>query len=81
MTVAGQRVGLTNIKYGLLAELSIHPGRVVTYEHLIQKIWGPALPDLWPVRAAVKTLRRKLGDEAANPTTYSPSSVSGIAWG
>ena len=68
VTVAEQRVRLTDIEYRLLVELSIHKGQVVTYDHLLQRVWSPSHTDLRPLRAAVKNLRRKLGDEAVNPT-------------
>ncbi len=67
VAVSGQRVRLTDIEYRLLAELSIHAGRVVTYDHLLQRVWSPSHTDLRPLRAAVKNLRRKLGDHANNP--------------
>ncbi len=68
VTMGGDRVHLTLLEYRLLVELSIHPGWVVSYEHLLQNVWGPTQADLRPVRAAVKNIRRKLGDAAANPT-------------
>ena len=68
VTVAEQRVRLTDIEYRLLVELSIHKGQVVTYDHLLQRVWSPSHTDLRPLRAAVKNLRRKLGDDAGNPT-------------
>ena len=68
VTVAGQRVRLTDTEYRLLVELSIHAGQVVTYDHLLQRVWSPSHTDLRPLRAAVKNLRRKLGDDAGNPT-------------
>ena len=68
VTVAGQRVRLTDTEYRLLVELSIHAGQVVTYDHLLQRVWSPSHTDLRPLRAAVKNLRRKLGDHARNPT-------------
>ena len=40
VTVAGQRVRLTDIEYRLLVELSIHAGQVVTYDHLLQRVWS-----------------------------------------
>ena len=68
VTLAGQRVRLTHIEYSLLSELSIYAGKVVTYDHLLQRVWSPSHTDLRPLRAAVKNLRRKLGDHANNPT-------------
>ncbi|MDE0197967.1 MAG: helix-turn-helix domain-containing protein, partial [Caldilineaceae bacterium] len=44
-------------------------GRTLTYDHLMQHVWGLAgALDLRPLRTAVKTLRRKLGDDASRPT-------------
>ena len=69
VTLAGRPVRLTNIEYRLLSELSLHAGRILSYDHLLQRIWGPGhTADLRPLRAAVKNLRRKLGDQASRPT-------------
>ena len=69
VTVAGRHVHLTDIEFRLLAELSIHAGRVVTYDHLLNRVWKKGKStDLRSVRAAVKNLRQKLGDSSKNPT-------------
>ena len=69
VTVAGRPVRLTDIEYRLLVELSLNADRVATYEYLLQRVWGSMnSADQRPVRSAVKTLRRKLGDNAKNPT-------------
>ena len=39
-TLAGEPVPLTYIQYRLVAELAAHAGRVLTYEHLLQQVWG-----------------------------------------
>ena len=68
VTVGGRRVRLTDIEYRLLVELSVHLGRVVTYEVLLQRIWDMRTSaDLRPLRSAVKSIRRKLGDDAKAP--------------
>ena len=69
VTVAGSQVQLTPIEYALLYELSVNIGRVLTHDQLLQRVWGPERtgePGL--VRNVVKRLRRKLGDDADNPT-------------
>ena len=69
--VAGEPVRLTPTEYELLRVLSLNAGRVLTHESLLRQAWGgrdggsSADPKL--VRAVVKRLRRKLGDDAANP--------------
>ena len=55
---------LTAIEYGLLFELSVNAGRVMTYDRLLQWVWGlRGSGDSRRVRTAAKQLRRKLGDE------------------
>ena len=69
VTVAGRPVRLTAIEYRLLVELSANAGRVLTYAHLLERVWGQGSDgDLRPMRSAVKSLRRNLGDDANNPT-------------
>ena len=66
--LTGSPVALTPTEYGLLYELSIHAGRVMTHDHLLQRIWGPGrMGEPWLVREVVKRLRGKLGDVAADP--------------
>ena len=69
VTLAGRPVQLTAIEYGLLFELSANAGRVMTYDRLLQRVWGlRGSGDSRRVRTAAKQLRRKLGDDANNPT-------------
>ena len=69
VTLAGRPVQLTAIEYGLLFELSANAGRVMTYDRLLQWVWGLRRSgDSRRVRTAAKQLRRKLGDDANNPT-------------
>ena len=68
MTLAGHPVELTAIEYRTLAELSANAGRVLTYEHLLRRVWGlEADADVRPMRTAISSLRRKLGNDAENP--------------
>ena len=70
VTVAGNPVELTDIEYRLLVELSVNAGRALTHERLLQRVWGPDKgEDSGPVRNIVKRLRRKLGEDAANPAS------------
>ena len=69
VTLAGRPVQLTAIEYGLLFELSANAGRVMTYDRLLRRVWGLRRSgDSRRVRTAAKQLRRKLGDDANNPT-------------
>ena len=69
VTVGGQPVTLTATEYELLRVLSVDAGRVATHDSLIRQVWGgadSANPAL--VRTFVMYLRRKLGEDAGQPT-------------
>jgi len=69
VTVDGVPVRLTATEYELLRVLSVNAGHVTTYEALLRRVWGGrgyAQPQL--VRAFVKKLRTKLGDDSSDPT-------------
>ena len=69
VTVAGQPVSLTATEYDLLAELAVHVGQVVTHDQLLARVWGPtAARDVRVIRTHLTRLRRKLGEDASNPT-------------
>ena len=60
---------LVSLEYRLLAELAANAGRVVTYGQILQRVWGKkADDDVRPIRVMMTKLRRKLGDDADNPT-------------
>ena len=68
VSVAGNPVHLTAVEYNLLWELSIHAGRVLTHQHLLQRVWGktePGTPRV--IRTHLMRLRRKLGEDSDNP--------------
>ena len=70
VTVAGRRVALTATEFELLRVLAVNAGRVVRYGALLRQAWGGRAQgsgDPKRVRAVVKTVRRKLGDDAARP--------------
>ena len=70
VTVAGRAVTLTPTEYELLRALAQGAGRILTHEDLLRKVWagrghGKVKPKI--VRAYVKRLRHRLGDDAARP--------------
>ena len=68
VSLAGRQVQLTPTEYGMLAELSAHAGRVLTHEHLLERVWGGRSDgNIRPMHTMVSKLRRKLGEDAANP--------------
>ena len=70
VTVAGRPVALTVTEFEVLRVLSRKAGRAVTYETLLRNAWGArrrGSGNEKHVRAIVKSLRRKLGDDAGSP--------------
>ena len=68
VTVAGRPVELTATEFELLRALSINAGRVSTYQALLRQVWGGRdYGDTDLVRAFIKKLRRKLGDDPKEP--------------
>ena len=68
-SLAGRHLPLTPTEYAMLAELSAHAGRVLTHQHLLERVWGDRRDNnLKPMRTMVSKLRRKLGDRAHSPT-------------
>ena len=69
VTIAGRPVELTPTEYDLLVELSLSGGRVVPHDYLLQRVWGPQNPgSVRTLRTHLVRLRRKLGEDAENPT-------------
>ena len=68
VSVAGRPVTLTPTEYELLRALAQGAGRVLTHEDLLRQVWARrdnASPKI--VRAYVKRLRNRLGDDADRP--------------
>ena len=68
VAVAGRPARLTPTEYKLMFELCANSGRALTYDQLLQGVWGAgAAGDHQRVRTFIKDLRNKLGDDAKNP--------------
>ena len=69
VTVAGSEVELTATEYDLLDELARNAGRVLSYETLLRRVWARRSgANVRLLRAFVMQLRRKIGDDSADPT-------------
>ena len=66
--VDGAPVDLTALEFNLLALLAREPGIVTPRQVLLDELWGPEfVGDDHLVDVHIANLRRKLGDEPANP--------------
>ncbi len=69
VTLAGRPVQLTALEYRTLAELAANAGRVLTYEHLLRRVWNMERDgDVRPIRTVISKLRGRLGDDADTPS-------------
>lgn len=68
VSVGGRSVHLTPTEYELLRYLALHAGKPVTHTTLLRQVWGDyAIGDKYNTRYVVAQLRKKLGDDPANP--------------
>ena len=68
VALAGEPVELTATEYAVLYQLAVQAPRVLTRGLLVGRVWGPErVGEGSLLRNVVKNLRRKLGDDAANP--------------
>lgn len=66
--VKGEEVHLTQIEYKLVSLLAQNAGKVLTYESIISKIWGPyADSDNQILRVNMAHIRRKLEENPGEP--------------
>lgn len=79
VTVAGREVKLTPTEFGLLQELTLNAGKVLTHTHLLQKVWGPEYRDEKEyLHEFVRRLRNKLEPDKENPSYI--VSVPGVGY-
>jgi len=80
--VDGQVVKLTPIQWRLLEALVAYPGRLLTYRQIIHEVWSQQHGDEArdSLRAHMRTLRRKLGDDASAPRYVETELGVGYRW-
>ena len=67
--LAAKPVALTRTEFDILAALSARPGVVLSRRQLLESIWGePWVGDDHVIDVHIGHLRRKLGDDPADPT-------------
>ena len=68
VTMAGQLIHLTQIEYKIVELIARRPGRVLTYDYIISRIWGPYATDNNRIlRVNMAHIRRKLEPNPAEP--------------
>ena len=65
---AGTPVKLSRKEYDLLKVLATHPDKVITHQHLLKEVWGPAyVEETQYLRVYIGQLRQKLERNPAAP--------------
>ncbi len=68
VTVGDGRAELTTLEFGILEALARDPGIVLSRQNLIDAVWGiDFVGDDHVLEVHIGNLRRKLGDDSANP--------------
>jgi two-component system KDP operon response regulator KdpE len=68
VTVRGEQIHLTPKEFELIRELVVNHGRAVSYQRLLQSVWGPEHgDDVECLRVVVAQLRRKIELDPAQP--------------
>ena len=74
----GESIHLTKIEFDLLAELLKHADTVLTYDVLLNRLWGPGYTDTGTIHVHVCNLRRKLEQGPTSPRWILP--VPGVGY-
>jgi len=68
VTVEGAEIKLSRKEYDLLRTLARHAGKVVTHQHLLREVWGPAhVNETQYLRVYVGQLRQKIEKDPTQP--------------
>ena len=81
VTRGGEALHLTPTEYGLLEALVTNPGKLLTHQWLLRKVWGQGYgTETTYLRTYVRALRKKLGDDAAAPALILTEPGVGYRW-
>lgn len=80
--VEGQEVRLTPTEWRLLEELAVHPEQLLTHRALLERVWDSAHGEETrdALRAHMRALRAKIGDDARAPRFIRTESGAGYRW-
>jgi two-component system KDP operon response regulator KdpE len=81
VTRDGQALHLTPTEYGLLEALVTNPDKLLTHQWLLRRVWGQGYgTETTYLRTYVRALRKKLGDDAAQPALIVTEPGVGYRW-
>jgi two-component system KDP operon response regulator KdpE len=78
---SGEGVHLTRTELALLEALVTHPGRLLTHDWLLRRVWGQGYGrESHYLRVYVAQLRKKLGDDPSRPRLILTEPGIGYRW-
>ena len=81
VTLDSSQVHLTPTEYGLLEALVTNPGKLLTHQWLLRKVWGQGYgTETTYLRTYIRALRKKLGDDAQAPALIITEPGVGYRW-
>ena len=81
VTLGEEPVHLTPTEYALLEAFVTQPGKLLTHQWLLRRVWGRGYgTESHYLRVYVRALRSKLGDDAAAPTLILTEPGVGYRW-
>jgi two-component system, OmpR family, KDP operon response regulator KdpE len=81
VTLDDEPVHLTPTEYGLLEALVTNPGKLLTHQWLLRRVWGQGYgTETTYLRTYIRTLRKKLGDDASAPALIVTEPGVGYRW-
>jgi two-component system KDP operon response regulator KdpE len=76
-----EAVRLTKTEWALLETLATHPGKLLTHNWLLERVWGPGYADdLDVLRVFVSQLRRKVERDPTRPSIILTEPGVGYRW-
>ena len=81
VSIDGEPIHLTPTEYALLEALVTNPGKLLTHQYLLRRVWGQGYgTETTYLRTYVRTLRKKLGDDASRPAMIITEPGVGYRW-
>jgi two-component system KDP operon response regulator KdpE len=81
VTLGDDALHLTPTEYGLLEALVTNPGKLLTHQWLLRKVWGQGYgTETTYLRTYVRALRKKLRDDASAPALIVTEPGVGYRW-
>jgi len=79
--LASKKVHLTPTEHRLLEAMATNPGKLLTHEWLLRRVWGAGYGrESEYLRVYIRQLRRKLGDEPTRPRWIGTEPGLGYRW-